>query len=117
MNVKRIVVLLALFVFGFATFAFADSIDQRVRHAHERIERGIQSGQLNRNEAHSLKRQFHQIREDEARMRADGRLSHHERERLHRELDHLERRISHLKHNENRRDGYRHNDGYRHHNR
>jgi septal ring factor EnvC (AmiA/AmiB activator) len=102
MKAKRLVVVLAVFMVGFATFSYADEIDQRVRHAIGRIERGIDSGSLTREEAHRLKRELHAIREDQARMKADGRLSRHERERLEKELDRLERHISRFKHNSDR---------------
>jgi hypothetical protein len=48
-------------------------------------------------------RELHKVRNDEARMRADGRLSHRETERLERELSRLERHIAQLKNNENKR--------------
>jgi septal ring factor EnvC (AmiA/AmiB activator) len=50
-----------------------------------------------------LKRELDSVRDDEARMRADGRLTHRETERLERELNRLEEHISRLKHNERRR--------------
>ena len=86
-----------------STAALAETISERVEFAHRRIERGIESGQLTREEAHRLREEFHRIREDERRMSADGRLDRRERERLHEELDRLERHISYLKHNDERR--------------
>lgn len=103
MKVKRVLLVLAAFVLGFTTFSYADDIDRRVRHAVERIERGLDSGALTREEGHRLRRELHAIRDDEARMKADGRLSPRERDRLEKELDRLERHISRFKHNENRR--------------
>jgi len=113
MKIRQLLVFFVAIVLSVSTVAYADSIDQRVRHAHERIDRGIRSGALTRDEAHSLKRQLNHIRETEARMLADGRLNHHERERLNSELNGLERRISAYKHNDDTRDT-RHDDYRRH---
>ncbi len=104
-----LVVLFVTFVLGLTTFAYAQShervrdIDHRIGVANDRIDRGFDSGALTRGEADRLKRELNAIRDDEARMTADGRLSRHEKERLDRELDRLERRISRLKHNDHRR--------------
>ncbi|MEI6258478.1 MAG: hypothetical protein WCR46_01050 [Deltaproteobacteria bacterium] len=105
MKNKRLIVLFAFLVLGFTTFCYAEGqgIHQRVMVAHDRIDRGVHSGSLTREEAHSLRNQLNSIRDDEARMKADGRLSHHERDRLERELDQLERHIYRAKRNDNRR--------------
>lgn len=73
--------LFAILVLGFTTFCYAEGqgLHQRVRDAHDRIDRGVHSGSLTREEAHSLKNQLNSICDDEARMNADGRLTHHER--------------------------------------
>ena len=120
MKTRCSIVLLAVFVLGFATFSYAQErdqrgrnaqesqgiqgIDQRLRNAHAGIDRGIQYGSLTREEANRLKSQLNSVRDDEARMKADGRLTHQERQRLEKKLDRLEKRISQLKHNDNRRD-------------
>ena len=127
MKTRYLIVLLVAFVLGLTTFSYAEEgdhrggqegvreghqgggheevrdIHNRLRIAHEKIDRGIQSGSLTREEAHRLKGELNAVRDDEARMRADGRLNHHERDRLERELDRLEKHISRLKHNDNRR--------------
>jgi hypothetical protein len=120
MKTKCVIVLVVAFVLGFTTFSYAQGRDQRGRHenesqgiqginervrdAHESIDRGIRSGALTKEEAHRLKSELNHVREDEARMRADGRLTHKERERLEKELERLEKHIYSLKHNDNRRD-------------
>lgn len=96
---KKTFVLLLLLLVG-ATSAMAARISERVDRAQERIEQGVRSGSLTRDEAHSLKRELRRVREDDDRARADGHLDHRERERLDRELDRLERRISEFKHND-----------------
>lgn len=127
MKTKYLIVLLVAFVLGLTTFSYAEEghqrdgregvreghqgggheevrdIHKRIRTAHEKIDRGIESGALTREEAHRLKGELNAVRDDEARMRADGRLNRHERERLDRELDRLEKHISRLKHNDNRK--------------
>ena len=117
MKTRYLIVLLVAFVLGLGltTFSYAEEgyhgdghegvrdINNRLRAAHERIDRGIDNGSLTKHEAHKLKRELDAVRDDEARMRADGRLNPHERERLERELDRLEKHIHHLIHNDNRR--------------
>ena len=107
MKIKWLIVLLVAFVIGFSTFSYAQgrgqeggqNINQRVRSAHDGIERGIRSGALTREEANRLKDDLDRVLRDEARMKADGRLTNQERQRLDKELDRLERHIASLKHN------------------
>jgi len=109
MKIKYLIVLVVAFVLGFTTFSYSQGrgIHDRVRLAHEKIDRGIDSGALTREEAHRLKSELNSVRDDEARMKADGKLSHRERERLEKELDRLERHIARLKTNDNKRDNDR----------
>lgn len=100
---RRGVTALLLLATGLATAAPPGSIAERVERAHQRIEHGMRTGQLTREEAMRLRGEFMHVRDQEARARADGHLDRRERERLHRELDRLERRISALKHNDERR--------------
>lgn len=100
MATGRLITVCTVVLMGFASAAMAASIDQRVGVAQARIERGIRSGDLNRQEAHRLREELNRVRDDEARARADGRLDRRERERLNRELVRLERHISQLKHND-----------------
>jgi len=113
MKAKRIIVILAVLVLGCSTFSYAEGIDQRVRQANEQIERGINSGALTREEARRLKDELYSVRDDEARMKADGRLNRYERERLEKELDRLERHISRLKSDDDRRDHDGRSDNHR----
>ncbi len=101
MKTKSLLVLLVAFVLGFSALSFAEGygIHQRVIHAHDRIERGVRSGALTREEAHRLRSELNSVRDDEARMRSDGRLTPRERQRLEAELDRLERHISRAKRN------------------
>ena len=111
MDRKRFMAVLAVSWMGLASGALAASIQQRVDMAQRRIEHGIRSGALTREEAHRLRGEFNRVRDEEARARADGHLDRRERERLNRELSRLERHISNLKNNDttrgNGRDGMR----------
>jgi len=84
MQVRYLIVILAVVVSSFATFSYAEGprISERVRHAVERIEIGVRSGALSREEARRLGAELHGIRDEEARMRADGRLTPPDRMRL-----------------------------------
>lgn len=119
MKAKCLIIFVVAFVLGFTTLSWSQGRDRRDRHenesqgiqglherlrnAHERIDRGIRSGALTREEAHRLKSELNSVRDDEAQMKADGRLTHRERQRLEKELERLERHISRLKYNDDRR--------------
>ncbi len=119
MRTKCLFILLVAFVLGITTFSYASErdhrdgnmhenqgiqgLDQRLRNAHESIDRGIKYGSLTREEAHRLNSELDSVRDDESRMRADGRLTRNERERLEKELKRLEQRISRLKQNDNKK--------------
>ena len=119
MRTKCLFILLVAFVLGITTFSYASErdhrdgnmhenqgiqgLDQRLRNAHESIDRGIKYGFLTREEAHRLNSELDSVRDDESRMRADGRLTRNERERLEKELKRLEQRISRLKQNDNKK--------------
>lgn len=99
MQIRRIIMLVAASVLCFSASSFASEIDQRVRRAYEQIDRGIQSGDITRDEARRLKSDFKKIRDDE--------------ERLNNELDRLEKNIYRAKNNDyrghdNRNDGLQH---------
>jgi hypothetical protein len=85
----------------FAGAAFAQSnysIEQRDRIEQERIDRGIQSGQLTSREAARLEGERAQVERLERRARADGVLTQNERARIDRAQDRLGRDISRESH-------------------
>ena len=86
-----------------AATASADTPTPRVerRHArqHERIERGVRSGQITRHELHRLRRAEARLRRTEGRMRADRHRLERDRARLQRQLDRQSQRIWRMKHN------------------
>lgn len=75
------------------------SIDERVARMDDRIDAGVRTGELSRAEAMSLRAEFRDLVNMEARYRAGG-LSGWERQDLDRRFDHLSMRIR-----DNRRDG------------
>ena len=85
-------------VIGSVALSYADQISARdirfrIRETRERIERGIDSGALTRNEARGLLRELDQLRDGIRHMKDDGYLSPRERERIDREIDRINRHI------------------------
>lgn len=81
------------------------SIDSRQAQLDRRIERGMQTGQLSRQEAWRLRQEFRQIARLENRYRADG-LSRWERADLDRRFDALSARIRYERHDRDYGYGY-----------
>jgi hypothetical protein len=75
-------------------------IQKREQNQEKRIQQGEQSGQLTPREAGHLEAQQTKIKQDEARMKADGKLTKAERKRLKREQAHASKAIYRKKHNE-----------------
>lgn len=75
-----------------------DAIDQRQHNQMERIEAGVRSGQLTRQEARELIREQRRIEHLQRRYLADGHLDRGEWADLERRLDDLSRDIRAEKH-------------------
>ncbi len=82
-----------------AQSTYDPGIQDREQRQQERIQQGIQSGQLTPKEANRLERQQAHIQATEARMKANGNLSPRERAKLTRMQDRASRDISRKKHN------------------
>lgn len=80
----------------------------RMERQHERIEVGVESGELTRKEVRKLKKQKRKIRSMAKRFREDDVISKKERRLLKKQLDKRSALIWELKHN----DRYRHADRY-----
>ena len=82
--------------------AFAGNSDPGVNHRqakqHARIEQGVRSGQLTRDEAKSLRTQQRAIRQEEREMKSDGKLSPAERKQLHQDQNQASKDIRSQKH-------------------
>ncbi len=74
-------------------------IQQREANQQQRIQQGVDSGQLTPREAGKLEAQQARIRQRETRMKADGKLSARERRSLTREQNRAGRNIYRKKHN------------------
>jgi septal ring factor EnvC (AmiA/AmiB activator) len=103
MAIKRFIILFIVSCMGLASGAIAATISERVDIAQQRIEHGMRSGALTRDETHRLRDELNRVRQDEAQARADGRLDRREREQLNQELTRLERHIAKLKNNDMQR--------------
>ncbi|MGB8327397.1 MAG: hypothetical protein WCE48_07435 [Steroidobacteraceae bacterium] len=94
--------MLALAASVVATTAWAGDetpgLDKRQENQEKRIERGVESGQLNQREAARLEHAEGRLEADEAKAKADGKVTARERRRLHREADVDSARIAKQKH-------------------
>lgn len=73
-------------------------IDQRQQRQEQRIQQGIQSGQLTPQEASRLQAEQARIQNKEAAMKADGKLDPMERRKLQQDLNRSSRHIAKEKH-------------------
>lgn len=75
-------------------------VNGRLENQHDRIQQGVKSGELTRQEARRLRLQEAKIRYQERRDRAQhgGHLTKKETRRLNHELNNESRRIYHNKH-------------------
>jgi len=80
-------------------------IDQRQENQEKRIERGVDSGQLNAAEAARLNKQQENINKMENKAKADGVVTKKERARIGHAQDRTSRHIARQKHD---RQGKRH---------
>ncbi len=87
----------------FAGNTYDPKIQERVAEQQKRIDEGIASGQLTRAEVNILQDNLNRIKAEEARLKADRRLTPRERVRLHRMLDRNSGMIFKKKHNPIRR--------------
>jgi len=88
-----------LVLFGMISVAFAAGIRERIGDQQKRIDKGIASGELTRQEADTLLDNLSWIRYELARMTDDGSLSQGETRRLDDLLDKNDKMISNKKHN------------------
>ncbi|MBY9065112.1 hypothetical protein K7957_19435 [Sphingomonas yunnanensis] len=94
--------LAAVVVPGLASAAPWQSINQRQARLDQRIDQGIRSGALDRNEARRLRQESRQLVALEGRYRRDG-LSASERRDLDRRYDALSARVRFDKHDRRHR--------------
>lgn len=101
--------LLGLMTVTSATYADAQrrprdpGVNARQHHQRDRIQQGVKSGELTRNEAQELRTERRDIRQTEQEYRSDGVLTKAERKDLHQELNQQSREIHEEKHDEEKR--------------
>ncbi len=86
------------------------NINQRQAQLDQRIDVGVRSGDLTRNEAARLRAEFRDLARLEARYRASNGLSYGERADLDRRFDGLSQRIRYQR-NDNQERGWNNNNG------
>lgn len=74
-------------------------LDARIARQGDRIERGIQRGQLNRYETRQLMREHRDIERMQARAKSDGRVSRWEADQLTALVDRADQHIRDLRRN------------------
>ena len=75
-------------------------INHREHRQDRRINQGVRSGELTRNEAHHLRTDERNISRDKRMAKADGRVTRNERTHLRREENRTSRAIYRNKHND-----------------
>ena len=100
--------ILGVFLVVTAGSVFAGNVDDpgiqdRIMEQQKRIDEGIASGSLTRDEAARVQDNLNRIKAEEARLKADGKLTKRERARLQHELDRNSDKIFKKKHNQRRR--------------
>lgn len=76
------------------------NIQKREQIQEKRIDQGVKSGELTPREAGKLEAQQAKIKQDEARMKSDGKLTKKERRKLTKEQNRASNKIQRKKHNE-----------------
>ena len=85
---------------------FERRVDRRQARQWDRIQNGIDSGELSRGEARRLMRGQRRIERMENRFERDGYISPRERRKLERALNRNSKRIKRAKHNDHQGYGY-----------
>jgi hypothetical protein len=101
MKSMKFVTAAAIAAFAMPVFAQTTStprIDQRQQNQQQRIDQGVQSGQLNQKEAARLEKGQAHVQNVENKVTADGTVTKKEGVRVEKAQDRQSRRIAHQKH-------------------
>lgn len=79
------------------------SVNAREHHQRERIEQGVRSGQLTRDELKEIHAEQREIRKEEREYRSDGKFTREERADIQRELNQSSRNVYEEKHDDETR--------------
>lgn len=104
--IKLSIFLVGLFVLKFiVSQAHAQTRHQKVRNhrQHDRIEQGVQSGELTRNEAKKLRKEEREIRKAENAASADGKVTASEKKQIQQMQNNASQDIYNMKHNKRKR--------------
>jgi polyhydroxyalkanoate synthesis regulator phasin len=74
------------------------NVNARQHRQAQRVEQGVRSGQLTRDEAKQLRQERRAVRQEEHAYKADGKLTREERKDLHQDLNTLSKDIYTEKH-------------------
>lgn len=74
------------------------NVNAREHRQKERVEQGVRSGQLTKDEAKKLRAQQREIRQEEKQYRADGKFTKEERKDVQRDLNQASKDIYKEKH-------------------
>jgi Tfp pilus assembly protein FimT len=97
----KLITAAVLAAFAMPVFAQTTStprIDQRQQNQQQRIDQGVQSGELNRKEAARLEKGQARIQKMENKAVADGKVTAKERRKIERAQDKQSRKIAREKH-------------------
>jgi len=103
---KSIIAAVAAAAVVFPGYALAQStprIDNRQENQEERIERGVESGELTKKEARRLERGQEHVDRLEDKASRDGRITQRERDRIEDAQDNQSNRIRKQRHDDHRR--------------
>ena len=78
-------------------------VNQRQHRQERRIEQGVRSGELTRQEAKGLRKEERGIRQEERAAKSDGKLTRAERKDLHHDLNQASKDIHREKHDDDKR--------------
>lgn len=99
----KMILAIGLVLVALQAMAEGERVDQRQQRQEQRIDNGIESGQLTQGEARRAEARQQHIDNVENRMRADdGRLDRQERRVLNRKQNKASRQIHRMKHNNRR---------------
>lgn len=102
---KVYVMLVGTLALILATASLADEsrVDERQENQHQRIEQGVESGELNKKEARRFTRQQKRIGKADEKALTDGELSGKESRKLERAQDRTSRHVYRQKHDRQER--------------
>ena len=102
-----VITMVAALAAGSSLHVFAGTHDPEVNHRQHkqerRIEQGVRSGELTRQEAKGLRQEERNIRREERAFKSDGKLTRAERKDLHRDLNKASKDIYREKHDGDKR--------------